>query len=89
VLVAQEIAKESRLRKGQTDFRSDRDVKMVGSSLAGRVSTRRYKIWGTLGADSLRARDLVRGHAAALPTTKKGGRLRAAPVCVSMAGAQS
>jgi hypothetical protein len=50
---------ESGSRKGQTNLRSDRDVKFTGSSLAGRVLARRYKILGTIGADSFKAHDLA------------------------------
>jgi hypothetical protein len=46
-------------RKHQTDFRSDRDAKMNGSSLAGTVLASRYKILETIDVDSFKAHDLT------------------------------
>ena len=50
---------ESGSRKDQTNFGSDRDVKSTGSSLAGRVLARRYKILKTIDSDSFKAHDLA------------------------------
>ena len=46
-------------RKHQIDFRSDRDAKMNGSSLAGTVLASRYKILETIDVDSFKAHDLT------------------------------
>ena len=46
-------------RKHQTDFRSDRDGKMTGSSLVGTVLATRYKILEADEVDSFKAHDLV------------------------------
>jgi hypothetical protein len=48
-----------RSRNDETDFRSDRDGKMTGSSLAGTVLARRYKILETIDGDSFKAHDLA------------------------------
>ena len=52
-------APASRSRKDQINFPSDHGVKMIGPSLAGGVLARRYKILGTIGADSFKAHDLA------------------------------
>src|SRR5580693_6127817 len=46
-------------RKHQTDFLSDGDAKMNGSSLAGTVLASRYKILETIDVDSFKAHDLT------------------------------
>jgi hypothetical protein len=46
-------------RNDQTDFRSDRDGKMTGSSLVGTVLATRYKILEADEVDSFKAHDLV------------------------------
>ncbi len=46
-------------RNDQTDFRSDRDGKMTGSSLVGKVLATRYKILEADEVDSFKAHDLV------------------------------
>ena len=46
-------------RNGQTDFRSDRDVEMTGSSLVGTVLARRYKILERIEVGSFKAQDLA------------------------------
>src|SRR5271166_6487049 len=46
-------------RKHEADIRSNCDVKMVESSLAGTVLSGRFKILKTIDVDSYRAHDLV------------------------------
>jgi hypothetical protein len=45
--------------KNQTDFQSDRDDKMTGSSLVGTVLASRYKILEMVDVDSFKAHDLA------------------------------
>jgi hypothetical protein len=46
-------------RNDQTDFRSDRDGRMTGSSLVGTILAARYKILEADEVDSFKAHDLV------------------------------
>ena len=46
-------------RKHEADFRSNWDVKMAGSSLAGTVLSGRFKILKTIDVDSYKAHDLL------------------------------
>ena len=48
-----------RSRNDRTNLRSDRDGKMTGSSLVGRVLAKRYKILERIDVDSFRAHDLA------------------------------
>jgi hypothetical protein len=46
-------------RKDRTIFRSDREVEITGSSIAGTVLARRYKILETISEDRFKAHDLA------------------------------
>jgi hypothetical protein len=48
-----------RSRNDEANLRSDRDGKMTGSSLVGRVLAKRYKILERIDVDSFRAHDLA------------------------------
>jgi hypothetical protein len=68
------------LRNDQTDFRSDRDGKMTGSSIVGTILARRYKILEKIDVGSFKAHDLVLDQTVtvrqALLTSQRAGDIR-------------